>query len=75
MGKLYKLIKSVRKGGFGLSEMTITDRIPDKIIKVSDNEVCAVYGNYKQTWTAEGSGNERYNFKETITEVNVNDSS
>ena len=43
--------------------------MPDKIVKVSDNEVYAVYGNYKQTITAEGSGNERYNFKESITEV------
>lgn len=75
MGKELTLIQKVRKGGFGLSEMTITDRIPDKIERVSDNEVYAVYGSYKQTWTAEGSGNERHNFVETITEVNGNDGS
>ena len=73
MGKKYALIKKVRKGGFGLSAMVITDRIPDKIERVSDNEVYAMYGNYKQTWTAEGSGNERHNFVETITEVSGND--
>lgn len=42
---------------------------PDRIVKVSDNEVYAVYGKYKQTITAEGVGNERYNFTEKITEV------
>ena len=57
MGKAYKLIKAVRKGGFGLSEMVITDRLPDKIEKISDNKVIATYGNYRQIWTAEGWGN------------------
>lgn len=40
-----------------------------KVIKVSDNEVVAYYDGYKQTITAEGSGNERYNFKSVIEEV------
>ena len=65
----YELIKSVKTGGFAVSEMHIRGEPPDKIVKVSDNEVYAVYGKYKQTITAEGEGNERYNFKESITEV------
>ncbi len=75
MGKAYKLIKAVRKGGFGLSEMVITDRLPDSIRRVSGNEVIATYGNYRQIWTAEGSGNERHNFKEVIEEVGSDDGS
>jgi hypothetical protein len=75
MGKAYKLIKAVRKGGFGLSEMVITDRLPDKVEKISDNKVIATYGSYRQIWTAEGSGNERHNFKEVIEEVGSDDSS
>lgn len=75
MGKAYKLIKAVRKGGFGLSEMVLTDRIPDKVEKISDNKVIATYGNYRQVWTAEGSGNERHNFNEVIEEVSSDDSS
>lgn len=73
MGKAYKLIKAVRKGGFGLSEMVLTDRIPDKVEKISDNKVIATYGSYRQIWTAEGSGNERHNFVETIEKVSEND--
>ena len=42
---------------------------PDKVIKVSDNEIQAFYGKYVQTITAEGSGNERYNFKSTIKKI------
>ena len=48
MGKAYKLIKAVRKGGFGLSEMVLTDRIPDKVEKISDNKVMATYGKYRR---------------------------
>lgn len=40
-----------------------------KVVKVSDNEVVAYYDGYKQTITAEGIGNERYNFKSVIEEV------
>lgn len=65
----YQLIKSVKKGGFAESEMHIRGEPPDRIVKVSDNEVYALYGKYKQTIKAEGSGNERYNFTETIEEV------
>ena len=39
---------------------------PDRVVKVSNNEVQAFYGEYVQTITAEGSGNERYNFAMTI---------
>lgn len=67
------LIKTVNPGGFALSEMKIRGPTPDKIIKVSDNEVYAVYSDiddptikYKQTFTAEGSGNERHNVSEKI---------
>lgn len=66
MGKL--LIKSCRNG-FAVSGVHIRGDPPDKIVKVSDNEVYAVYGKYKQIWTAEGSGNERHNFVEKIEEV------
>ena len=61
------LIKSCRNG-FAVSGVHIRGDPPDKIVKVSDNEVYAVYGSFKQTWTADGSGNERYNFSETIEE-------
>lgn len=47
----------------------IRGELPDKIVKVSDNEVYAVYGKYKQTWTAKGSGNTRTDFVEKIEEV------
>ena len=67
----YNLVKSVKSGGFAVSEMHIRGDPPDKIVKVSDNEVYALYGKYKQTWTAEGKGNERSNFVETIEEVSV----
>lgn len=51
-----------------------------EIVKVSDNEVYGLYQDsenkkikYKQTITAEGSGNERHNFVEKIEVVNEND--
>lgn len=44
---------------------------PDKIVRVSDNEVQAFYGSYKQTITAEGAGDERYNFISKIEKVTV----
>lgn len=56
------------KNGFAETDVHIRGDPPDKIVKVSDNEVYAVYGSFKQTWTADGSGNERYNFSETIEE-------
>ncbi len=52
--------------GFMESEVKIRGPAPDKIVKVSDNEVYAEYGAYRQTWTAEGEGDERYNFEEKI---------
>lgn len=42
---------------------------PDRVVKVSDNEIQAIYGKYVQTITAEGSGNERHNFKSTIKKI------
>lgn len=69
----YPLIKSCKKG-FAVTGVHIRGVAPDSIVKVSDNEIYAIYGNLKQTWTAEGSGNERHNFNETITEVISNDS-
>ena len=42
---------------------------PDKVVKVSDNEIQAFYGKYVQTITAEGSGNERHNFKSIIKKI------
>lgn len=40
-----------------------------KIVKVDDNTVTAYYDGWKETITAEGSGNERYNFTRTIEAV------
>ena len=40
-----------------------------RIVKVDDNTVKAYYNGWKETITAEGSGNERYNFTRTIEEV------
>lgn len=40
-----------------------------RVIKVDDNTVQAYYDGYVQTITAEGSGNERYNFNSVIEEV------
>lgn len=40
-----------------------------KVVKVNGNTVEAYYDGYKETITAEGSGNERYNFTRTIEEV------
>ena len=40
-----------------------------RIVKVDDNTVEAYYNGWKETITAEGSGNERYNFIRTIEEV------
>lgn len=40
-----------------------------KIVKVDDNTVEAYYDGWKETITAEGSGNERYNFTRSIVEV------
>lgn len=61
----YKLIKNCRYG-FAVSELKIRGPAPDQIVKVSDNEVYADYGNFRQTWTAAGEGNERHNFNEKI---------
>lgn len=40
-----------------------------RIVKVDDNTVEAYYDGWKETITAEGSGNERHNFTRTIEEV------
>ena len=40
-----------------------------KIVKVDDNTVVAYYNGWKETITAEGTGNERYNFTRTIEEA------
>lgn len=45
---------------------TIFVNNPDKIKRISPNEVHAYYGAYKQVITAEGSGDERYNFASVI---------
>ena len=37
-----------------------------KIVKVDDNKVEAYYDGWKETITAAGEGNERYNFARTI---------
>ena len=40
--------------------------IPTEIIKVSSNEVIIKYKDRTATWTADGSGNTRYNLKCSI---------
>lgn len=40
-----------------------------RIVKVDDNTVEAYYDGWKETITAEGSGNERRNFTRAIEEV------
>ena len=40
-----------------------------KIVKIDDNTVEAYYDGWKETITAAGSGNERYNFTRTIEEA------
>ena len=40
-----------------------------RIVKVDDNTVEAYYDGWKETITAEGSGNERRNFTRTIEAV------
>ena len=42
-----------------------------RIVKVDDNTVEAYYDGWKETITAEGSGNERYIFTRTIEEVTL----
>jgi phage minor structural protein len=44
------------------------EAIPDKVVRVSDNEVQAYYHNYSVlvTWTADGEGNERHNFSKSV---------
>lgn len=49
-----------------LSKKEEKPAIPDRIEKVSDNEVFAVYGNKKEIWRADGSGNERHNFRRIV---------
>lgn len=72
MGKHRFIKKCIH--GFMESEVKIRGPAPDKIVKISGNKVYADYGKYRQTWTAEGEGNERHNFVETIEEVPENDS-
>lgn len=55
--------------GLGMIKVMDTELFmekPTRIVKVSDNEVKAYYGDYVQTITADGEGNERYNFKSVI---------
>lgn len=48
-----------------------SDKLPDQVVKVSANEVYALYDNrtVKVTWTAQGSGNERHNFVKKVVTV------
>lgn len=49
-------------------EADIVLKKPDRIKKDSANKVTAYYGGYIQEITAEGSGDERYNFNSVIKE-------
>lgn len=71
----YNVFETVKEGGFVQSEAVLFSRTPDSVVKVSDNEVYALYTDpqtniqYKQTWTATGTGNTRTDFECTIEEV------
>ncbi|MCM1523824.1 MAG: hypothetical protein NC120_05140 [Ruminococcus sp.] len=69
-------IKEVKAGGFAVSDIIFIDRDPVEVERVNDNEVYAIYEDpespnvkWKQTWKAEGSGNKRYNFMQTVERV------
>lgn len=73
MSRVSPPIDTVRHGGFALSTLIPRGRKPDEVVRVSDNEVYAVYADiengkvkYKQTFKAEGTGNKRNNLKEQI---------
>ena len=66
----YKGVKAVKIGD---GDVIFLDP-PTKVIRVENsdgscNKVMAYYGNYLQTITADGTGNERYNFKSTVSEM------
>jgi len=52
-------------------ETSETEEIPDRVVKVSDSEVYEIIGNKKITWQADGTGNERHNFRRTIEVITV----
>lgn len=68
MSRMYAPVNEVLNGGFEITDLILLSRKPIEITKVNDNEVYAVYCDvdnadirYKQTWTAEGTGNTRTN--------------
>ena len=69
----YKPYDTIKYGGFGVTNIIPVSRIPLSITRVSSNEVNAVYADiddakvqYKQVWTATGSGSTRTNPKQKI---------
>lgn len=57
--------------GSGSGSEDESGKIPDKVVKVDSHTVYALYDDSttKVTWTADGSGNERYNFKKKVEKV------
>lgn len=69
----YKPYEEIRYGGFGKTNIIPVSRSPLQIKRVSANEVYAIYADiddesvqYKQVWTAEGSGGTRTNPQQKI---------
>ena len=69
----YPPYDTILYGGFGKTNIIPVTRAPKQVVRVSENEVYAVYFDiddssilYKQVWTAEGSGSERRNPQQKI---------
>lgn len=77
VGRLYKpvnqTIAELQRLETKTAEMekkpTETDEPPDRIVKDSDNKVSAYYPKYTVVYEADGEGNERHNFRKTVTPV------
>lgn len=66
-----QIFKGLRAGIVAITGKQLFFENETKIVKVDDNTVVAYYqgGRFKQTITADGTGNQRYNFKSVIEEV------
>nr|DAH60585.1 MAG TPA: hypothetical protein [Caudoviricetes sp.] len=66
-----QIFKGLRVGVVAITGKQLFFENETKIQKIDDNTVVAYFqgGRYKQTITADGTGNVRYNFKSVIEEV------
>lgn len=69
----YPPYDTILYGGFGKTNIIPVTRAPKQVVRVSDNEVYAIYADiddenilYKQVWTAEGTGSVRSNPQQKI---------